>query len=116
MAAARAKATTLTVALATERIKTIQGLIQLNSGQEQYCIDIVAVFRALGYTGLTKVTMLVFFTEAKHASLNWTSAAGYTFKVYDSDLIGNPFQAGPVGHSSCCTALRTPLISLQPAG
>lgn len=106
VAAARAKVTTLTIALATERLNTIQGMLAYpqDSGQEQYCIDIVNHFRALGYSGLTKVTMFVFFTEAdQHASLNWTSAAGYTFKVYDNDLQGNAFRPGP-----SATPLPTP--------
>jgi hypothetical protein len=97
VAAARAKVTTLTIAVASERLGTIQGMLAFpkDSDQEQYCIEVVDHFRTLGYTGLTKVTMLVFFTEAdQHASLNWTSAAGYTFKVYDNDLLGNSFRPG----------------------
>jgi hypothetical protein len=98
VAAARAKVTLMNIALATERLNTIQGMLAypLDSGQEQYCIAVVDHFRALGYTGLTKVTVFVFFTEAdQHAVLNWTSAAGYTFKVYDNDLQGNAFRPGP---------------------
>ena len=98
VASARARVTTLTIALATERLNTIQGMLAFpkDSDQEQYCIGVVKHFRMLGYTGLTKVTMFVFFTEAdQHASLNWTSAAGYTFRVYDNDLLGNAFRPGP---------------------
>jgi hypothetical protein len=98
VAAARAKVTGLTVSLGTERLNTIQGLLAFpaDSGQEQYCIAVVDHFRALGYTGLTKVTLLVFFTEAdRHAMLTWSKSAGYTFNVYDNDLLGNAFRPGP---------------------
>lgn len=106
VAAARAKVTTLTMSLATERLNTIQGLLAnpQHSGQEQYCIDVVDHFRALGYTGLTTVTMFVFFTEAdRHATLGWTRAGGYTFTVFDNDLLGNAFRPGP-------TATPLPLL------
>jgi hypothetical protein len=96
--AARAKVTALTVSLATERLNTIQGLLAYpqDSGQEQYCIDVVDHFRALGYSGLTTATVLVFFTEAdRHAALTWTRSGGYVYTVYDSDLLGNAFRPGP---------------------
>lgn len=98
VAAARAKVTVLLVALATERLNTIHGMLAYpqDSGQEQYCIDILQHFRALGYSSVTKATVLVFFTEQdEHASLTWTSAAGYHFAVYDHDLAGNQFRPGP---------------------
>lgn len=98
VASARAKATNLTISVATERLNTIQGLLAFrqDAGQEQYCIAIVDHFRALGYTGLTAVTMFVYFTEAdRHATLSWTRAGGYTFKVFDNDLRGNAFSPGP---------------------
>jgi hypothetical protein len=98
VAAARAKVTLMVIALASERLNTIQGMLAYpkDSDQEQYCIAVVNHFRALGYTGLTKVTLYVFFTEAdEHASLTWTPAAGYTFKVLDNDLAGNALRPGP---------------------
>ncbi len=98
VAAARAKVTALTVALATERLNTIQGMLAYakDADQEQYCIAVVNRFRALGYTKLTKVLMFVYFTETdEHASLDWTPAGGYTFKVYDNNLVGNAFRPGP---------------------
>jgi len=98
VAAARAKVTDLTVALATERLNTIQGVLAYatDAGQEQYCIAVVNRFRALGYRNLTKVSMYVYFTEAdEHASLGWTPVGGYVFKVYDNNLLGNAFRPGP---------------------
>jgi hypothetical protein len=98
VASARAKVTKLTVAVATERLNTIQGLLAYpqDSGQEQYCISIVDHFRVLGYTGLTTVIMFVYITEAdRHATLSWTKAGGYTFQVFDNDLLGNAFRPGP---------------------
>jgi hypothetical protein len=98
VAAARAKVTLMVIALATERLNTIQGMLAFpkDSDQEQYCIAVVNHFRTLGYTGLTKVTMFVFFTEAdQHASLTWTPAAGYAYKVLDNDLAGNALRPGP---------------------
>ena len=79
-------------AIATERINAIEGMLAYptDSGQKQYCIAIVDHFRALGYTALTKVTMIVFFTESdQHAQLTWSPHAGYTFKVFDNDLRGS---------------------------
>jgi hypothetical protein len=96
--AARAKVTTMRISLGTERLNTIQGMLAYpqDTGQEQYCIAIVDHFRALGYTSLTKATLYVFFTEADlHATLGWTRAGGYSFKVFDNDLRGNSFRPGP---------------------
>lgn len=98
VAAARARVTTMRVSLATERLNTIQGMLAYpqNSGQEAYCIAVLDHLRGLGYTGLTKVTLYVFFTEADlHATLSWTRAGGYSFKVFDNDLRGNSFRPGP---------------------
>lgn len=98
VAAARAKVTTLTISVATERLNTIQGLLAFgpDSGQERYCVSVVDHFRALGYTGLTAATMVVYFTEAdRHASLTWTRSAGYTYKVFDGNLAASSFKPGP---------------------
>ncbi len=104
MAAARAKVTTLRISLATERLNTIQGLLAYpqDAGQEQYCIDVVDHFRALGYTGLTKATVLVFFTEAdRHAALGWTQPGGYTYKVLRQRPARQRVQAGPDVDPAC---------------
>ena len=99
VAQARASATTLVISLATERIQTIRGMLAFptDAGQQQYCQAILDHLRALGYSKLTKITLLVFFTEQdEHAVLSWTSAGGYSFKVNDGDLRGNGILAGPV--------------------
>lgn len=98
VAAARAQVTILVVALASERLNTIHGLLAYptNSGQEQYCIAVIDHFRAHGYSGLTKASVLVFFTEQdEHAMLSWTSTGGYSYKVFDNNLQGNAFRPGP---------------------
>jgi hypothetical protein len=98
VAAARAHVTAIEVALATERLATIHGMLAspTDAGQEQYCIGVINFFRALGYSGLTKATVLVFFTEQdEHAMLSWTPAAGYSYRVFDNNLRGNPFRPGP---------------------
>jgi hypothetical protein len=92
VAAARAKITSLIVALATERIHTILGMLAFpqDSAQEQYCIAVLQHFRVVGYTNLTKASVIIFFTEQDdHADLNWSATGGYTFKVNDNDLHGN---------------------------
>jgi hypothetical protein len=107
VARARAKITQINLAIATERINTIKGMIAFpdHSGQEQYCIEVVDLFRALGYTALTKVTMIVFFTESdQHAQLTWSPKAGYTFRVFDNDLRGTSINAG----SAALTPLPAP--------
>lgn len=95
---ARAKTTTILVSIATERLITIQGMLALpgDDAQKQYCIGIIDHFRSVGYTNITKASVLVFFTEQdEHATLEWTAAGGYTYKVYDNDLRGNSIRPGP---------------------
>ena len=96
--AARARTTGVIVALATERLNTIHGMLAFpaDSGQEQYCIAILGHLRSAGYTGLTSATVLVFFTEQdEHAVLTWSPATGYAFHVLDHDLAGNGLRPGP---------------------
>lgn len=98
VAAARAKTTALAISLATERLHTIQGMLAFSSDaqQQQYCVAVLDHFRSIGYTGLTKATILVFFTEQdEHAVLDWTAARGYTYTVNDNDLRGNAIRPGP---------------------
>ena len=98
VAAARAQVTAIEVALATEKLTTIHGMLAYatDAGQEQYCIGVINFFRALGYVGLTKATVLVFFTEQdEHAMLSWTPAGGYSYRVFDNNLKGNAFRPGP---------------------
>lgn len=97
VAQARAKTTTLVISLATERLQTIKGMLAFASdaAQQQYCVALLDHLRALGYSNVTKVTMLVFFTEQdEHALLEWTPAKGYTFTVNDNDLRGNGILSG----------------------
>ena len=92
VAKARADTTDLLVSLATERLPTIQAMLAFPSdaAQEQYCVAILNHFRALGYTGLTKASVIVFFTEQdEHAVLTWTATGGYSYVVNDGDLKGN---------------------------
>jgi hypothetical protein len=92
VAQARAKFTTLVISVATERLQTIRGMLAFptDAAQEQYCIALLGHLRTLGYSNLTKATILVFFTEQdEHAVLDWTPAKGYKYTVNDSDLRGN---------------------------
>ncbi len=99
VAAARARVTTMRISLATERLNTIQGMLAYpqDSGQEQYCIAVLDHFRAPRLHRPDQGhACYVFFTEADlHATLSWTRAGGYSFKVFDNDLRGNSFRPGP---------------------
>ena len=102
---ARAQTTDLLVSIATERLQTIQGMLAFpgDSLQQAYCEALLQHFRGLGYTNLTKASVLVFFTEQdEHAVMTWTPAGGYKYTVNDGDLKGN---------SIASTATATPLPS-----
>jgi hypothetical protein len=95
---ARSNARTLLVSLATERLATIRGMLALPSDEAQktYCVSVVDHLRGLGYTNLTKVTVLMFFTEQdEHAQLTWTPQAGYVFRIFDNNLKGNAIGTAP---------------------
>ncbi|MHB8719325.1 MAG: hypothetical protein ACYDAC_10615 [Candidatus Dormibacteria bacterium] len=103
VARARAQTTSLLVSIATERLTTIVGMLAMPSDAEQeaYCVALLQHFRDLGYSHLTKASVLVFFTEQdEHAVLTWTSRDGYKYTVNDGDLKGN---------SIANTASATPL-------
>jgi hypothetical protein len=98
----------VTVVIATEDGKTIVGLLAYRSdaGQKAYCIWLLNRLRALGYTGLTKAEVLVFFTEAdEHAQLVWTKTGGYSFHIYDRNLSSSGISPRPTQ-----TPLPTPSI------
>ena len=94
---ARAAATGMVLVIATENLRTISGLLSGgDTAQQSYCTQIVEQLRALGYSGLTKVTLFVYFTEQdRHAQLTWTPAAGYAYTVYDNDLRNARFTLPP---------------------
>jgi hypothetical protein len=99
--AARAKFTDMFVVIASESVPTLRSLLLAgDAGQKTYCQGIVEQLRALGYTGLTKVNMSVYFGETdRHATLDWTPSAGYTYQILDNNLNG---------------ALLTPIPSATP--
>src|ERR1035437_4730031 len=87
---ARAKTTTILVSIATERLITIQGMLALpgDDAQKQYCIGIIDHFRSVGYTNITKASVLVFFTEQdEHAGLGDVGVADRTEMVDDADAV-----------------------------
>jgi hypothetical protein len=99
--AARAKFTDMFVVIASESVPTLRNLLLAgDAGQQAYCQDIVEQLRALGYTGLAKVNVSVYFGETdRHATLDWTPSTGYIYKILDNNLNG---------------ALLTPIPSATP--
>jgi hypothetical protein len=97
VAHARTLSTGLTLVIATEALATIKGLLANgDAGQQTYCQQLVDALRADGYTSLTSVTVLVYFTEQdRHAQLTWTPAAGYHYTVFDNDLRGTTLNPSP---------------------
>ena len=98
--AARHAVTSILLVVATEDRYTIVGLLAWpganDSGQEQYAEDLLSELRGYGYDNLQKAQVLIYFTEAdQHAALNWTPAAGYSFKVFDGDLKGTTLRPLP---------------------
>jgi hypothetical protein len=87
---ARAKATDMLVIIASESLPTLRSLVALgDAGQKTYCAALVDQIRALGYTGITKVDMSIYFGESdRHATLTWTTAGGYSFQILDNNLNG----------------------------
>jgi hypothetical protein len=99
--AARARATSVLMIVASESLPTLRALLlRGNAGQQAYCEGLVDQLRARGYTGLTQVTLDVYFGETdRHATLTWSRASGYTYVIHDNNLNG---------------ALLTPIPSLTP--
>lgn len=89
-AAARAKFTNIFLVVASESLPTLRALVELgNAGQQKYCEGFVDQLRAQGYTGLKTATVAVFFGESdRHATLTWSSAAGYSYQILDNNLNG----------------------------
>jgi hypothetical protein len=88
--AARAKFTDMLMIIASESLPTLRGMLQDgDAGQQRYCEQLVEQLRALGYTGLAKVDVTVYFGETdRHAELTWTRASGYRFTILDNNLNG----------------------------
>jgi hypothetical protein len=96
--AARHRATDLYIVIATEDAHTIEGMLAFPShaGQQGYCTALLDAIRADGYDAITKAYVLVFFTESdQHAKLTWTSKSGYSFAVFDKDLVGTALAPKP---------------------
>jgi len=87
---ARASFTKLLMVIASESVPTLRAMVLLgDKGQQAYCQRFVDDLRALGYTGLTSASVLVFFGEAdRHAQLTWSAQAGYAYTIYDNNLNG----------------------------
>ena len=88
VAAARAQTTSLTIVIASEVLATLRSFVANgHAGQQAYCVGLLDRLREVGYTGLTEVTMYVYFGELdRHAQLTWTPAAGYTYSVLDGNI------------------------------
>jgi hypothetical protein len=86
--AARAQTTSVTVVIASEVLATLRSFVANgHPGQQAYLEGLVDQVRRLGYTGLTQVTMYVYFGELdKHAQLTWTPSVGYSFSVLDGNM------------------------------
>lgn len=90
-AAARAKFTDVFLVVASESLPTLRAMVALgDAGQQQYCEQLVDRLRGVGYTGIQQATVMVFFGEAdRHATLTWSKAAGYSFRILDNNLNGS---------------------------
>jgi hypothetical protein len=88
--AARGRFNNLLMIIASESLPTLRGLLLTgDSGQQQYCQGLVDQVRTQGYSGLQKITLVVFFGESdRHAELDWSPSAGYSFKILDNNLNG----------------------------
>jgi len=86
--AARARFSDILLVIASESLPTLRTMLQGgNSGQQQYCEQLVEQLRTQGYSGLQQATVAVYFGESdRHAELSWTKAAGYSFTVLDGNL------------------------------
>jgi len=89
-AAARPAFTSLTMVIASESLPTLRQMVANgDAGQKAYCIQFLDQLRSEGYTGLTDVTLTVYFGESdRHATLTWTRKAGYSYTIYDNNLNG----------------------------
>jgi hypothetical protein len=92
LAAARAAARQVHLVIATEVRGTIEALLAGGrAGQQQYCLRLLDQVRALGYTGLQRATVDVYFSEQdRHAELTWSASGPSTYTVFDNDLGGVP--------------------------
>jgi hypothetical protein len=98
VASARAHTTGLTIVIASEVLATLQSFVANgHPGQQAFCVGLVEQLRQMGYTGLTQVTMYVYFGELdRHAQLTWTPAGGYAYAVLDGNL-ENQLRTPPPG-------------------
>ena len=103
---ARAAVTELTLVIASEALTTIRSfLANGHPGQLSYCTALLDTLRTKGYTGLTKITVYIYFGEQdRHAVITWKQGGSYDLQVLDNDLKGTsinpnpsatPFQAPP---------------------
>jgi hypothetical protein len=88
VASARARTTSVTVVIASEVLATLRSFVANgHTGQQAYCVGLLDQLRQTGYTGLSDITMYVYFGERdRHAQLTWTLSAGYTYTVLDGNL------------------------------
>jgi len=100
-AAARGKFTDMLLIMASESLPTLRALLQAgDAGQQKYCEQLVEQLRTQGYSGLRKVTVIVYFGETdRHAEMTWAPDTGYKFSILDNNLNG---------------ALLTPIPSATP--
>lgn len=87
---ARASVSELVMVMATESLPTIRAFLKDgHPGQLSYCTALVDGLRTTGYSGLTKVTIYIYFGEQdRHAMVSWHSGGSYEIQVYDNDLVG----------------------------
>lgn len=106
---ARAGITSVLMVIASESLPTLRALLlRGDGGQKAYFIDLVGALRAEGYTGLTNVSVLVYFGEQDHhATLSWTPETGYSYTIFDNDLNGRLTK--PLPSSTPFTSVSTPV-------
>jgi hypothetical protein len=121
VASARAGTTSMTIVIASEVLATLRAFVANgHPGQQAYCVALLDQLRQKGYTGLTSITMYVYFGELdRHAQLTWTPSAGYSYSVLDGNLEntlatpppgGTPFPVVTGG----ATPAATPALSPSP--
>jgi hypothetical protein len=82
--AGRGKATTLVMTLTATAQATIEGFSSRGPQDEQlYCESLIQAIAQAGYTGLHDIHVEVYFNGSHHATLAWTAATGFTYKVLD---------------------------------
>jgi hypothetical protein len=82
--AGRGKMTALTLTLTATAQATIEGFSSTGAQNEQlYCESLIQAIAQAGYTGLHTIHVEVYFNGSHHATLSWTAATNFVYKVLD---------------------------------